>query len=215
MGQIFKYILYALFAIMAVLWTMQIFKACNKSKDATEQTSTSQGADEDKTATLDIENEDEDGEDLIVYNEEDEGFDEDIEDDEFLDEYEKTDGTLEEEERLEDTKFTNTDQDLALASGGDKETGEEEEFTAKGGVSSEGKFMVIAGSFENPANARGLVRQLQQKGYEGAELVKFKGSRFHSVCVGRYYDKGDANDMSARLKNENYPAYVHLRRSKK
>ncbi len=215
MGQIFRYMLYVLFAIMAVLWTMQIFKACNKSKDATEQTATAQDADVDKTATLDIENEEEDGEDLIVYNEEDEGFDEDMEDDEFLDEYEGTDGTLEEDETLEDTKSARANQDFAVASGGDKEVGEENEFTAKGGVSSGGKFMVIAGSFENPANARTLVRQLQQKGYENAESVKFTFSGFHSVCVGRYHDKGDANDMAARLKGNNYPAYVHLRRGKK
>jgi len=208
MGQIFKYILYALCGIAAVLWSMQIFKACNKSKDATEQTATSKSADEAKTAKLDIEDEEADGEDLIVYNEEDEGFDEDMEDDEFLDEYEETEGTLEDDEASEDNASTSTDQDLAVASGGDKEVGEEEEFTAK--------VMVIAGSFENPANARGLVRQLQQKGYDDAEIVKFDFSNLHAVCVGRYYDKGGANDMKARLNSDNYTdIYIHRRRSKK
>ena len=209
MGQLSKILLYALFAFLGIMWCLQIFKSCNKSKDLTNQGITAKT--EQLTTSKEEENtKDEEG-DLIVYNEEEEE-----EGDDFLDDYEDTDDSIEEEEEKEDKRsLASTSEDKYASSGRNiKEVAAVNEFTSKGDASGK-NFLVLAGSFENPANARTFVAKLSKLGYDDAEIVKFDHSSFSSVCVGRYYDRASANEMAKALKKDKFPAYVHSKRIQK
>ena len=98
------------------------------------------------------------------------------------------------------------------------ETEEEEEATEDEnegvGFDGEGRYMVIAGSFGNPTNAKSEAGRLSKKGYNQAEVVQFDRSDFHSVCVKRFFNEWEAKALVDDLKKKEIIAYVHKRRGK-
>ncbi len=81
-------------------------------------------------------------------------------------------------------------------------------------TSSNGRFLVIGGSFSSKGNANTFVKQLEKMGYEDAEIVVFdKAKKYHTVSVARFDSKTDASKVVGALKSKGIPdAYVHKKR---
>ncbi|GAB4255596.1 MAG: hypothetical protein Kow0027_22390 [Saprospiraceae bacterium] len=78
-------------------------------------------------------------------------------------------------------------------------------------VSSEGKYMVLAGSFQQRANADKLVKQLKGKGYTNARVEIFDRGKYAVVLVDRFDNLDDARELQQRLKADGVDCYVKLK----
>ena len=76
-------------------------------------------------------------------------------------------------------------------------------------VNSNGKYMVIAGSFLIKDNALDMKNRLSKLGYENSELVVFNLSQYHSVVASRYSTYEAALKISNELKRSGVDCYVH------
>ena len=76
-------------------------------------------------------------------------------------------------------------------------------------VNSNGKYMVIAGSFLIKDNAIDMKNRLSKLGYENSELVVFDLSQYHSVVASRYSTYEAALKISNELKRSGVDCYVH------
>ena len=76
-------------------------------------------------------------------------------------------------------------------------------------------YMVIAGAFSTDDNAETFRKMLIDKGFEGAEVVKFQSSKYTSICVNRTNSLSMAKSQVDDLKGMNIEAYVHTRKTKK
>ena len=76
-------------------------------------------------------------------------------------------------------------------------------------VNSNGKYMVIAGSFLIKDNALDMKNRLSKLGYENSELVVFDLSQYHSVVASRYSTYEAALKISNELKRSGVDCYVH------
>lgn len=77
---------------------------------------------------------------------------------------------------------------------------------------SNGDYMVIAGSFSLMHNAENFVKKLNSKGFPNATVAKFNTGKFASVIVD-YYDSGaDASEMVKKLKAAGVEAYVQRKK---
>ena len=76
-------------------------------------------------------------------------------------------------------------------------------------VKSNGKYMVIAGSFLIKDNALDMKNRLSKLGYENSELVVFNLSQYHSVVASRYSTYEAALKISNELKRSGVDCYVH------
>ena len=76
-------------------------------------------------------------------------------------------------------------------------------------VNSNGKYMVIAGSFLIKDNALDMKNRLSKLGYENSELVVFDLSQYHSVVASRYSTYEAALKISNGLKRSGIDCYVH------
>lgn len=76
-------------------------------------------------------------------------------------------------------------------------------------TSSNGSYMVIAGSYLLEENARKMVNRLKRKGYSNAEIVYFNNSQYHSICAGRYNTRSSAKQTANRLISSGIDSYVH------
>lgn len=75
-------------------------------------------------------------------------------------------------------------------------------------------FIVIAGSFKEPANASNLVEKLKGLGYP-AEVVQFLNNDLKSVSVQRFASGAEASNLVRELKAKHQmSAYVVKRRKK-
>ena len=71
-------------------------------------------------------------------------------------------------------------------------------------------YMVIAGGFEDEANAKNHQLQLKQLGYD-AEVLRFKNSRLHIVCAGKFHQSTKATQLAnSLLQNHRIEAYVQV-----
>ncbi len=75
-------------------------------------------------------------------------------------------------------------------------------------VSSEGKYMVLAGSFKQRANAETQVANLRKKGFANAEVSLFNRSAYAVVLVDRFDNYSDAKQLVADLKAKGVDALV-------
>jgi len=81
--------------------------------------------------------------------------------------------------------------------------------TSTSSSSAKGKFWVIAGNFENKQWAKSEVAKFKKLGYK-AEIVHFERSNFHTVCVGKYGQKSEANWLVKKLKQKHkVDSYIH------
>lgn len=74
---------------------------------------------------------------------------------------------------------------------------------------SNGKYMVIAGSFLIKVNALDMQKRLSKLGYNNSELVIFDLSQYHSVVASRYSTYEAALKVSNELKRSGVDCYVH------
>ena len=76
--------------------------------------------------------------------------------------------------------------------------------TGKISVSSgQSTHYVIAGSFLMENRAQNRLQELKDAGYSEAEIIRFEGSTFYSVCVQRFDDRGQAAKLESRLEKTN------------
>jgi cell division protein FtsN len=75
-----------------------------------------------------------------------------------------------------------------------------------------GNYFVICGSFLVKENASQMQRKLNKLGYNGAEIVVFDLSQYHSVSAGRYSDYNVALQQISSLKRQGIDAYVHRKK---
>ncbi len=224
MGRLIKLILFAVLAF----WCLTVYRTCDKTvedgvNDGLSKVEAVKDAAKDKLSLNQKDGDNEEEDDVAVYIEDEEEDEYEEGDDYLADEYNESDDAIREKgtstaytsdskksSESEDDKLLAVADDTAL--GHNKEVGSYE-FTSKGYSGGAKKFMVVAGSFENAANAKTFVRQLNKLGYDDAEMVKFKNSAFHSVCVGRYKDRVSASELVKSLVGDNIPAYVHTKRN--
>ena len=73
----------------------------------------------------------------------------------------------------------------------------------------EAAFLVIAGSFQNLANAETKVKQLKNKGMN-AQIVHLNNSKLHAICIAKADTEKEAKDTMATLKAKHHiKAYVY------
>lgn len=68
--------------------------------------------------------------------------------------------------------------------------------------SSEGRYMVISGSFKQRANAENHAANLQKLGYSNAAMHIFDRGAYAVVLVDRFDNLNEANQLKERLKSE-------------
>lgn len=78
--------------------------------------------------------------------------------------------------------------------------------------SSGGNFMVVAGSFAQMINAENMVRDLQKKGFAGAEIGKFNAGKYATALAGRFDSQAEAQSLVADLKAKGIEAYIQKRK---
>ncbi|MBX2870825.1 MAG: SPOR domain-containing protein [Saprospiraceae bacterium] len=115
-------------------------------------------------------------------------------------------GTLVEEEE----GSVDEDEDLSPEPIAEEESNEEKEvptsFNAE--TSTEGDFMVLAGSFKQKANAEAQVRRLKRMGFEDAKVASFNGGSLAVALVGRFDDASAANKLATQVEAKGIDAFV-------
>lgn len=76
-----------------------------------------------------------------------------------------------------------------------------------------GKYMVIAGSYSSIGNARKSLERTIVAGFQEAEIVNFRDSKYHTVCAIRTDDKETANKAVTKLKRKHIDAFLHIQRN--
>jgi len=196
MTRVLKILLVGIFLFLIVVWVSTVFETCSTKKDA----------DTDNTEAVKTSNDDVDvGED--IFND-------------------------------EDTLASNNQQEAGQSGGGQNDktaeddnqdlvdyTGEAPVTTAKSTSKAKagnsiskkkstagGRYMVVAGSFLDKANAVRMQRRLRKLGYN-AEIVNFNLSQYYTVIAGRYQSRSTAQAVVRELKRDNIDAYVHKRKN--
>lgn len=85
--------------------------------------------------------------------------------------------------------------------------------TAPAPRTSNGDYLVLAGSFRIKDHAEAEVRRLKKMGYPHAELSLFNRGTYASVLVDRFADSRQAEALVSQLKNDGVAAYVHKKRA--
>ncbi len=75
----------------------------------------------------------------------------------------------------------------------------------------EGRYMVLAGSFTQRANADRLVKKLRSKGYENARVELFDRGKYAVILVDRFDNLDEARELQQRLKADGVDSYVKLK----
>lgn len=78
--------------------------------------------------------------------------------------------------------------------------------------SNDGRYMVLAGSYQQEVNAKQQAAKLRRMGYEDAEVSKFNRGAYASVLVDRFDSQSDARSLERELKNKGIEAYVLRKR---
>lgn len=199
MNGIIKYLLYLLIALLLISWIITVGKSCNKPKNEVGQTdiyeiTESQSSEGEETVSFDEEMEN-------ILNEE-EAAAEDI-----VGDQEKELESIVAEEDLDYSSYDPK-----------KDVVEEKKEVApaqrpapapqkKPVASSSGRYMVVAGSYIHPDNAKKQKNKLSNMGYP-AEVVVFDLSQYHTVLAGRYSDYASAQRAADRLDAKGLDCYV-------
>ncbi len=198
MNTVIKLLLYLLVTLLLVSWLITVARSCNDQKQAT------------RVETVQIEYEGKDAGELMEELETEADFAEEL--DQILDE--------EEEGELDYSQFTEKDKE-AREKVEEKEKEKANVATSnrkedpppparKVQSSSSGDYLVIAGSYIVPRNAKKHRDKLTDMGYR-AEVVNFDLSEYHTVLAGRYDSYDSALRTASDLKNRGIDAYVKKR----
>ncbi len=78
--------------------------------------------------------------------------------------------------------------------------------------STNGKYLVVAGTFKQEANAQIQLKKFKKLGYADAAIGKFNKSAYASLIVNRFDNSAEANRLVKALKSKGIDAYVHEKR---
>ncbi|MEN0050344.1 MAG: SPOR domain-containing protein, partial [Bacteroidota bacterium] len=74
--------------------------------------------------------------------------------------------------------------------------------------SSNGSYMVLAGSFKIRANADTYAKSLRNKGYTNTSVEKFDKGTYAVVMVDRFNSLSEAKSLVSRLKSDGIDSFV-------
>ncbi|MEM1328778.1 MAG: SPOR domain-containing protein [Bacteroidota bacterium] len=84
----------------------------------------------------------------------------------------------------------------------------EETASRPSSYSSDGNYLVLAGSFRVMSNAETHARNIRNKGYDGTSVERFDKGAYAVVLVDRFDDFSSASSLVSRLKSDGIDAYV-------
>lgn len=70
--------------------------------------------------------------------------------------------------------------------------------------SSEGKYMILIGSYTQMISAERMLRSVRSKGYRSARIEKFNGGKYARVLVDRRKTLNSARDLQAELVSDGF-----------
>jgi outer membrane protein OmpA-like peptidoglycan-associated protein len=70
------------------------------------------------------------------------------------------------------------------------------------------RYYVVAGSFQEPARAQVQMENVRAAGYNDVQIVQFPSSPFHSVCVGKFVSRKEAEALKRKLEGDSIAAFV-------
>ena len=195
MSRLLKILIYAVVLFFLFLWLSTIVKSCGSDKGTNDPSTTTASAEEIPEETYD----------------EDDFFEDEATDDpsemttesEDKIDYTEIDKVVEDKLNQQESKpakpTTTTTQTKPAKSNN----------TRVSKSDSNGKYMVIAGSFLIKDNALDMQKRLSKLGYDNSELVVFDLSQYHSVVASRYSTYEAALKISNELKRSGVDCYVH------
>ncbi|MEL6721090.1 MAG: SPOR domain-containing protein [Bacteroidota bacterium] len=134
-------------------------------------------------------------------------LDEEEEDDTAQDGFANTEDA-EVEDPQNTSTYDNTDYDVVeetpSSSGGKLEDTDE----VPNSYSSDGAYMVLAGSFKVMTNAESYAKKLRNKGYSNTSVEKFDKGTYAVVMVDRFSSMSEAKSLVNRLKNDGIDSFV-------
>ena len=78
----------------------------------------------------------------------------------------------------------------------------------KASSSSNGKYLVLAGSFKQKSNAEAQVKRLKKLGFDDALVTSFNGGSLAVALVGRFDNSAAANKLASQLEAKGVDAFV-------
>ncbi len=223
-----KLLIWLIIAVVAFFWISTVMKTCktNDGLTASDLTESVQGTaegiadeardlvgmDEEETA-----DEEERGGDAYDIDEENDAVGD--EEDAYDAEEDEGRGNIIDDE--EDEELEEEDEDYAEDEEYDEDA--EEETLAErrsapssysSGSTSDGRYLVVTGSYRMEENANAMVTKLKKMGYDDAEVFSFDFAEFYSVTAGRYSSDREAKAVADKLEAKGVSAYSHKMRSK-
>ncbi|MEJ6806832.1 MAG: SPOR domain-containing protein [Saprospiraceae bacterium] len=199
MSRLLKILIYAVVLFFLFLWLSTIVKSCGSDNETNAPSTTTSNTDD---TTEEIYDEDDFFEDESADEVTDDPSEMTTESEDKI-EYTEIDTVVKEKLNQQESKpakpITTTTQTKPTKSNN----------TRVSKVNSNGKYMVIAGSFLIKDNALDMKNRLSKLGYENSELVVFDLSQYHSVVASRYSTYEAALKISNELKRSGVDCYVH------
>lgn len=199
MSRLLKILIYAVVLFFLFLWLSTIVKSCGSDNETNAPSTTTSNTDD---TTEEIYDEDDFFEDESAEEVTDDPSEMTTESEDKI-EYTEIDTVVKEKLNQQESKpakpMTTTTQTKPTKSNN----------TRVSKVNSNGKYMVIAGSFLIKDNALDMKNRLSKLGYENSELVVFDLSQYHSVVASRYSTYEAALKISNELKRSGVDCYVH------
>jgi cell division protein FtsN len=96
----------------------------------------------------------------------------------------------------------------ATGSKSNTKTGTPDSDTAEKATYSEGKYLVLAGSFSKKALAESQVKKLNKMGYDNARVELFDRGKYAVVLVDRFDNMADAERLVKKLSGDSVKSYV-------
>jgi len=192
--------LIALFVLFGISFFVNNFKSIdNQTPDRPSVAETLNQGSDSETATLDEEDE---------YNEEE--YPDDID----STNYELDEPTIDDLADLNEAKAQAAAEAAAAeaAEGDDGDSSSATPSSYSSSSSANGKYLVVAGTFKQEANAEIQLKKFKKMGYDNAEIGKFNKSAYASLIVNRFTSSSEANRLVKALKNKGIDAYVHEKR---
>ncbi len=167
----------------------------------------------DRPSVAETLNQGSDGE-TVTLDEEDEYDEEEYPDDVEGTDYEVTDPTIDDLADLNEAKAQAAAAAEAAAAGvvDGNNSGNTPSSFDNNSSSTNGNFLVVAGTFKQEINAEIQLKKFKQMGYVNAEIGKFNKSTYASLIVNRFSSSAAANSLVKSLKNKGIDAYVHEKR---
>lgn len=110
-----------------------------------------------------------------------------------------------------DVKQTKKKSKNARKSQASKSTGTISHSTKRNTYSSNGSYLVVAGSYLVKDNALKMKRRIADLGYN-SEIVNFDLSQYYSVLAGRFSSRSEAANVVEILKRSRIDSYIHRKK---